>query len=203
MSKRKPSPPRRSLRPLAESLETRQLLLTALRGLPTHRDGRGEGTDPDGAQWTLRFTGRGRSTSWAPMATPSPIDQELGRLDRHDHGRRSDHHRDPAGRNRLSEPDNGNANVYFQNLIVTPTGELGKIDAGQVTNFRTVQNGIAAIDMPDFYLAHTETTTPSDALADPRDGRCPPGEIYIPGRASSRCGSAASTPTTRRPAEPR
>ena len=53
--------------------------------------------------------------------------------------------------------------VYFQNLIVTPTGELGKIDEGQVTNFRTVQNGILAIDMPDFYLAHTETTKPSTA----------------------------------------
>ncbi len=44
---------------------------------------------------------------------------------------------------------------------MTPTGELGKIDMGQVSNFRTVQNGIYAIDMPDFYLAHTETTTPS------------------------------------------
>ena len=45
--------------------------------------------------------------------------------------------------------------VFFQNLIVTPTGELGKIDEGQVSNFRTVQNGIKAIDMPQFYLAHT------------------------------------------------
>ena len=53
--------------------------------------------------------------------------------------------------------------VYFENLNVTDTGELGKIDVGQVSNFRTVQNGIYAIDMPDFYLAHTETTTPSIA----------------------------------------
>ena len=58
---------------------------------------------------------------------------------------------------------NGDANVYFENLNVTDTGELGKIDVGQVSNFRTVQNGIYAIDMPNFYLAHTETTTPSVA----------------------------------------
>ena len=56
-------------------------------------------------------------------------------------------------------PD-GNSNVYFQNLIVTPTGELGKIDTGQVCNFRIQQNGIIAIDMPDFYLAHTESALP-------------------------------------------
>ena len=49
----------------------------------------------------------------------------------------------------------------FENLNVTPTGELGKIDLGQVDNFRSVQNGIEAIDMPDFYLAHTELTKPS------------------------------------------
>ena len=58
---------------------------------------------------------------------------------------------------------NGDTNVYFENLNVTDTGELGKIDIGQVSNFRTVQNGIYAIDMPNFYLAHTETTTPSVA----------------------------------------
>jgi len=53
--------------------------------------------------------------------------------------------------------------VYFQNLIVTPTGMLGKIDVGQVSNFRIVQNGIEAIDMPNFWLGHTETTKPSTA----------------------------------------
>ena len=58
---------------------------------------------------------------------------------------------------------NGDTNVYFENLNVTDTGELGKIDIGQVSNFRSVQNGIYAIDMPNFYLAHTETTTPSVA----------------------------------------
>jgi hypothetical protein len=56
----------------------------------------------------------------------------------------------------------GDSSVYFQNLYVTNSGELGKIDIGQVDNFRTVQNGINAIDMPTFYLAHTETTAPSE-----------------------------------------
>ena len=59
-------------------------------------------------------------------------------------------------------PD-GNSNVYFENLVVTPTGQLGKIDSGQVTNFKQQQLGIAAIDMPDFYMAHTETAKPSTA----------------------------------------
>ncbi len=59
-------------------------------------------------------------------------------------------------------PD-GNSNVYFQNLVVTPTGELGKLDIGQVANQRIQQNGISSIDMPDFYMAHTETAKPSSA----------------------------------------
>ncbi len=57
-------------------------------------------------------------------------------------------------------PD-GDSNVYFQDLVVSPTGELGKIDTGQVGNFRTQQNGIDSIDMPDFYLAHTNSKLPT------------------------------------------
>ena len=73
----------------------------------------------------------------------------------------------------------GKARVFFQNLIVTPTGELGKIDEGQVSNFRTVQNGILAIDMPNFYLAHTETTKPGTA-SQIHSSAMSAGEIYIP-----------------------
>jgi len=58
-------------------------------------------------------------------------------------------------------PNTGDSRVYFENLIVTPTGELGKIDLLQVSNFKTQQNGILAIDMPNFYLAHTEAAKPS------------------------------------------
>ena len=62
---------------------------------------------------------------------------------------------------------------------MTPTGELGKIDVGQVSNFRTVQNGILAIDMPNFYLAHTDTTKPS-AASPIHTSAMSAGEIYIP-----------------------
>ncbi len=79
----------------------------------------------------------------------------------------------------MPAPD-GNSNVYFQNLIVTPTGELGKIDTGQVSNFNIQQNGIASIDMPDFYLAHTETDQAELGLVDPLPGRCRPGSSTSP-----------------------
>ncbi len=62
MSKRKPTPPRRSLRPTAESLETRELLslLDVPKGVPTQAaTAVVRGTDPDGAQWTLRLYGPG------------------------------------------------------------------------------------------------------------------------------------------------
>jgi hypothetical protein len=51
----------------------------------------------------------------------------------------------------------GTSQVFFQNLIVTATGELSKIDPNLVSNFRIAQNGINAIDMPGFWLARTET----------------------------------------------
>ena len=100
-------------------------------------------------------------------------------IDRHDHRGRGDHDVDPAGRTVYPNPDTHNAKVFFQNLIVTPTGELGKIDVGQVSNFRTVQNGILAIDMPNFYLAHTETTKPSCRIADSTSAMSA-GEILHP-----------------------
>jgi hypothetical protein len=75
-------------------------------------------------------------------------------------------------------PD-GASNVYFENLIVTNSGELGKIDVGQVSNFRTVQNGIFAIDMPNFYLAHTDTANPSTASLIHTNAMSA-GEIFIP-----------------------
>jgi hypothetical protein len=76
-------------------------------------------------------------------------------------------------------PNNRSDRVHFQNLVVTPTGELGKIDVAQVSNFRTTQNGILAIDMPHFFMAHTETTKPSTASSI-HTGAMSAGEIFIP-----------------------
>jgi len=185
MSKRKPTPRSRSLRPTAEGLETRQLLSGALtappKGSPTQRaTAVVNGTDPDGARWTLRLYGPGalnvvgtlgdtftRSTktmteSIDTITVAGAISTEtrlVGKV--------------------YPNPTNANARVYFQNLIVTPTGELGKIDVGQVSNFRTVQNGILAIDIPNFYLAHTETTKPS-TTSQIHSSAMSAGEIYIP-----------------------
>ncbi len=176
MSKRNPSPSRRSLRPQAEGLETRQLLASAYP-TPTAQV---SGTDPDGAQWTLRLYGpgtlnvvdqNGNAFTKATKFTPDLIDTIT------------------VGGSITSEtklvgtvtpaPD-GNSNVYFQNLVVTPTGELGKIDTGQVANQRVQQNGIASIDMPDFYMAHTDTTKPSSPSSI-HSGAMSAGIIDIPG----------------------
>jgi hypothetical protein len=176
MSKRKPSPPTRSLRPVAESLETRQLLSSAY-GTPTATV---RGTDPDGAQWTLRLYGpgtlnvvdaNGNAFTKATRNTPDSINTiTVGGA--------------VTSETRLVgtvvPAADGNANVYFENLIVTPTGELGKIDTGQVSNFRIAQEGIDAIDMPSFYMAHTETTTPS-ATSTIHTGAKEAGFITIPG----------------------
>jgi hypothetical protein len=147
----------RSLRPIAEDLETRQLLSTA-SSTPTQVV---RGTDPDGAQWTLKLFGPGvmnvvgtggdsfdsttqnLAESIMTITVAGSISTETRLV------------------GTVTPNAGGNARVYFENLNVTNTGELGKIDVGQVDNFRTVQNGIFAIDMPDFYLAHTETTAPS------------------------------------------
>jgi hypothetical protein len=149
----------RSLRPVAENLETRQLL-TLFAGSSSLTQVV-KGTDPDGAQWTLKLFGPGAISvvgtggDTFDSSTQNQVDSILtitiaGSI---------------STETRLvgtvTPNSGGNANVYFENLNVTNTGELGKIDVGQVDNFRTVQNGIYAIDMPDFYLAHTATTAPS------------------------------------------
>jgi hypothetical protein len=144
---------------MAECLETRQLLSQALdRPSSIVR-----GTDPQGDQWVLKLYGPGTlhvvDTNGNPFTkartnTPELIDTitVAGAI---------------TSETRLVgvvHPAAGSTGrVYFQNLLVTPTGELGKIDQGQVSNFRLVQNGIEAIDMPNFWLGHTETTKPSTA----------------------------------------
>jgi hypothetical protein len=177
MSKRNPSPPRRSLRPLTEGLESRQLLSSFTSGKLTAQV---SGTDPDGAHWTLRLYGpgtlnvvdqNGNAFTKATKNTPDLINRitVAGAINE-----------ETRLVGTVTPAPDGNSNVYFQNLIVTPTGELGKIDVGQVSNFRTQQLGIAAIDMPNFYLAHTATSKPSTASSI-HTGAMSAGIINIPG----------------------
>jgi hypothetical protein len=178
MLNRNPSQPRRScrLQPLAEGLETRQLLSSGY-GTPTAQV---SGTDPDGAHWTLRLYGpgtlnvvdqNGTPFTKANSNTPDSIDTiTVGGTD------------NTTSRlvGTVTPAPDGNSNVYFQNLVVTPSGQLGKIDLGQVSNFRQQQLGISAIDIPDFYLAHTETAKPSTASS-VHTGAELAGQIQVPG----------------------
>ena len=186
MPKWKPTPLRRSLLPAAESLETRELLSAPGRGqvpkgVPKQpATAVVRGMDPDGAQWTMRLYGPGALNVVGTLG--DVFTRQTGSL------QESINTITVAGaittETRLvatvyPNPTTHNAKVFFENLVVTPTGELGKIDAGQVSNFRSVQNGILAVDMPDFYLAHTETTKPSGA-SQIHTGAMSAGEIYIP-----------------------
>jgi hypothetical protein len=164
MAMRKPTPPSRTLRPCAESLETRQLLSNN----PARLSAVVWGVDPDGAAWSLRLYGPGTLNVLATDGTAftSGNKHKVGLIDTITvSGATTD-------RTRLvgtvyPNPETGNARVYFQNLNVGATGELGKIDLAQVSNFRSVQNGIHTIDMPNFYLAHTQTTSPTTTLHSP------------------------------------
>ncbi len=184
MSKRKPAPPIRSLRPVAECLESRQLLSLNTKDVPKTIPTQiatavVRGEDPDGAQWTIRLYGPGAlnvvgtngdvfTRSTGGMQESIDTITVAGAI---------------TTATRLvatvKPTATGEARVFFQNLIVSPTGELGKIDVGQVSNFRSVQNGILAVDMPNFYLAHTEITKPSTASLI-HTGAMSAGQIYIP-----------------------
>jgi hypothetical protein len=178
MSMRKPTPPSRTLRPQAESLEMRQLLSSN----PAKFTQAVSGVDPDGASWTLRLYGPGTLNVIATdgtaftSGTPTKVDSIKTITVS---GATTD-------RTRLvgtvyPNPTTGNARVYFENLNVGATGELGKIDLLQVSNFKTVQNGIHTIDMPNFYLAHTDTTSPSTSAPSPiHTSAALAGSIIIP-----------------------
>jgi hypothetical protein len=186
MSKWKPTPLRRSLKPMAEGLERRELLdATGRQPVPKSEPTQAatavvRGMDPDGAQWVLSLYGPGALN--VVGVDGDVFTRQTGTL------QESIDTITVAGAITTStrlvarvypDPSTKNAKVYFQNLIVTPTGELGKIDQGQVSNFRTVSNGILAVDMPDFYLAHTETTKPSVASLI-HTSAMSAGEIFIP-----------------------
>ncbi len=175
---------RRTLQPAAEGLETRELLNGAFaipKGVPSQSaTAVVRGMDPDGAQWTLRLYGPGALNV---VGTGGDVfGRSTGDL------QESIDTITVAGSITTStrlvgtvfpNPVGKNAKVFFQNLIVTPTGELGKIDAGQVSNFRTVSNGILAVDLPNFYLAHTDTNKPATPSLI-HTSAMSAGQIFIP-----------------------
>src|SRR5208283_2501675 len=155
MSMRKPAPSRRSLRPLAESLETRQLLSS----LSTVASATVSGTDTKGDRWTLTLYGPGtlnvvdQGGNAFPQANNKPDDINTitvsGTI---------------TAESRLVGkvtyvPANSDGRVFFQQLTIDATGEYGQLNPALVhPRASTPQNGIAAVDMPDFWLGNTGYT---------------------------------------------
>lgn len=176
MLKRKPMGPSRALRPESDGLEERRLL-SSIYGTPTAQV---SGTDPSGAHWKLRLYGpgtlnvvdqNGTAFTKATANTPDSINTiTVG-------GAISSETRLVGT---VTPGSNGASQVYFQNLIVTPTGELVGIDQQNVSFNHTAQEGILAIDMPDFWMGHTSTSKPSGASQIHTTAQSA-GLIYIPG----------------------
>src|SRR5271157_1219057 len=157
MSMRKPAPSKRSLRPLAESLETRQLL-SSLSTVPTATV---SGTDTKGDRWTLTLYGpgtlnvvdkNGTAFTSANQFTPDDISTITvsGTI---------------TAQSRLVGkvtyvPANSDGRVFFQQLTINNTGEYGQLNPALVHPRASIpQNGIAAVDMPNFWLGWTGITT--------------------------------------------
>src|SRR5271157_37906 len=157
MSMRKPAPSRRSLRPLAESLETRQLL-SSLSTVPSATV---SGTDTKGDRWTLTLYGPGTlnvvdksGTAFTPANKFTPDDISTitvsGTI---------------TAESRLVGkvtfvPANSDGRVFFQQLTINNTGEYGQLNPALVHPRASIpQNGIAAVDMPNFWLGWTGITT--------------------------------------------
>jgi hypothetical protein len=153
--------------PRTEGLEARQLLTKQPMGLPVagpneKPSAQVSGTEPNGVHWTLKLYGpgtlnvvdsAGNAFTKANKDTPDYINTiTVGGAN--------------TTQTRLVgttvPAPNGDATVHFQNLVVPTTGELNNVFQG-VIDFKQQQVGIAAIDMPNFYLAHTDTAKPSGA----------------------------------------
>ena len=159
MSMRKPSPTRRSLRPLAESLETRQLL-SSLSTVPTATV---SGTDTKGDRWTLTLYGPG---------TLNVVDQDGTAFTPANKYTRDDINTITVSGTITSEsrlvgkvtyvPAGSDGRVFFQQLTIDNTAEYGALNTALVhPKALTPQNGIAAVDMPGFWLGHTSDTAPT------------------------------------------
>ena len=159
MSMRKPSPSRRSLRPLAESLETRQLLSS----LSTVATATVSGTDTKGDRWTLTLYGPGtlnvvdkNGNAFTPATEYTPDDINTITVSG-----------TVTSESRLVGkvtyvPANSDGRVFFQQLTIDNTAEYGELNTALVhPKALTPQNGIAAVDIPNFWLGDTSGTAPT------------------------------------------
>jgi len=144
---------------LAESLETRQLL-SSLSTVPSATV---SGTDSKGDRWTLTLYGPGtlnvvdkNGTAFTPANEFTPHDINTiavsGTI---------------TSESRLVGkvtyvPANSDGRVFFQQLTINPTGAYPQLNPALVhPKASTPQNGIAAVDMPNFWLGETSGTAPT------------------------------------------
>jgi hypothetical protein len=158
MSTRTTKTLKRSISPLAERLETRELL-SSLSTVPTATV---SGMDTKGDRWTLTLFGpgtlnvvdkSGNAFTPATQFTPDEINTITvsGTT---------------TSKSRLVGkvtfvPTGSDGRVFFQQLTINSTGAYGHIDPNLVRpRITTPQNGIAAVDIPGFWLGNTSGSPP-------------------------------------------
>ncbi len=159
MSTRKSTPSRRSLRPQAESLETRQLL-SALSTTPSATV---SGTDTKGDRWTLTLYGPGTMNVVDPNGIAFTRDTQNTPMDINTITVSGS----VTSQSRLVGkvtfvPTGSDGRVFFQQLTIANTGSYPFLDPNLVLpRVQTAQNGIAAVDMPHFWLGRTDPAAPT------------------------------------------
>jgi hypothetical protein len=159
MSMRKPSPSRRALRPLAENLETRHLLSS----LSTKPSATVSGTDSKGDRWTLTLYGPG---------TLNVVDKDGNAFTSATKYTPDDINTITVSGTATSEsrlvgkvtyvPAGSDGRVFFQQLTINNTGAYAFFNTSLVEPKAVIaQNGIAAVDIPNFWLGETTGTAPT------------------------------------------
>lgn len=159
MSMPKRRPRSRALRPSAEALESRHLLSGMVTGL-----------DSDGDRWSLRLIGPGRlnvtKQDGADLGSASQIDTiTIAATDLL--GTRLEGRVTPG----MIDGVPGDGRVFFQNFRETDGRALDPLDPNQPSPTALINDGVLAVDLPNFWLGATATTlvagtTPSIEIPD-------------------------------------
>jgi hypothetical protein len=161
MSTRKTKTINRSVSPLAERLETRELLSS----LSTTPSASVSGIDTKGDHWTLTLLGPGTLNVVDSSGTAFTSATQFTHI--------ADINTIAVSGTFTSQsrlvgkvtfvPTGSDGRVFFQQLTINNTGAYGHVDPALVRPRITVpQNGIAAVDMPNFWLGNTSGVAPTD-----------------------------------------
>jgi len=155
MAMRKPSSRTRVVRPSAEVLDARQLLSGVVSG-----------TDIDGDKWTLQLVGPGSLTVTdvsgnAITSSNASTPDSIGKITITGPSQQKTH---LIGT--VTRAGNGDGKVFFQNMVEVGGGQLPQIDPTDpigVPEAAQAQNGIATINMPNFWLGNSSGAIPTPA----------------------------------------